>query len=117
LNSAGEVKARLARGGLPFAIVPETSFVSDGSVELATGDLVLFYTDGLVEVRRGNELQFGIDRAIQVIQANQDRTAAEIIEALYHAACHYGGQGKLDDDITMVVIKVLAGTADSSPAR
>jgi PAS domain S-box-containing protein len=116
LNSAGEVKARLARGGLPFAIVPETSFVSDGSVELATGDLVLFYTDGLVEVRRGNELQFGIDRAIQAIQANQDRTAAEIIEALYRAACHYGGQGKLDDDITMVVVKVLAYASDSSPA-
>ena len=52
LNSAGEMKGTPRPRGFPFAIVPETPFVADDSVELADGDLILFYTDGLVEVHR-----------------------------------------------------------------
>lgn len=110
LNSAGEVKGRLVRAGLSLSIVAETSYVTDDPLQLADGDLILFYTDGLVEVGRCGEPLFGVDRALQVIQANRDRSAAEIIEALYEAACQFGRPDSPHDDITIVIVKVLASS-------
>ncbi len=116
LDSAGEVKARLASSGPPFAILPQVSFAASDPVELSDGDLVFFYTDGLVEVHRPGQPLFGIHRVLQIIQANRDRTAAEIIESLYAAVCQYAQPGKPHDDITAVVVKVLASASETSPA-
>lgn len=112
LDAAGNIKARLARGGLPLAILPETPFVSDDSVELADDDLVLLYTDGLVEAHRPGQPLFGLGRAIQTIQENRDRTAAEIVETLYGTACRFAGTQPPHDDITVVVVKVLPCTSE-----
>ncbi|MCU0979072.1 MAG: PAS domain S-box protein [Pirellulaceae bacterium] len=116
LNSAGKIKARLESGGLPLAILEETPFVAGDPVTLENGDTLFFYTDGLTEAHRGREPDFGIDRAIQIVRDNQDRTAAEIIEAVYHAACEYISPDNPKDDITVVVVKVLARTSESSSA-
>jgi PAS domain S-box-containing protein len=116
LNSAGEVKARLSEGGLPFAILPMTPFFTGPPVELADDDLVFFYTDGLTEVHRRGEPFFGVERAIRIVRANQHRTADEIIAALYHAACEHIAPNKIADDITMVVIKVLPRAPESPGA-
>ncbi len=117
LNSAGEVRTRNSFGGLPFAILPEARFVADESVELADGDLVLFYTDGLVEVQRPGEPLFGIDRALQVVRENQQRSAVEIVDALYRSACQYAGAEKPNDDITLVVVKVLEAASNLAPQQ
>ena len=52
LSSTGEEKTRLDAGGLPFAILENTSFVASAPLELASGDLLFFYTDGLTEAHR-----------------------------------------------------------------
>jgi PAS domain S-box-containing protein len=109
LDAAGRVRTRLADGSLPFAVMPATEYTADEAVELAAGDLVLFYTDGLVEAHPRGAEEFGIQRAIQVIRANQNRSAAEIVEALYQSACEYAGLEKPKDDITVVIVRVLQG--------
>ena len=107
LNAAGEIKARLSAGGLPFAVLPVTPYVADDPVELSEGDLLFFHTDGLTDVRREREPRFGLERAIEVIRANRERTADEIIESLHRAVIEYAGSEKFRDDVTLVVIKVL----------
>ncbi len=114
LNSAGETKARLSRGGFPIAILPEASFVAEDSVDLAEGDLILLYTDGLVEAHSRGKPLFGIERAIQIVRENLNRTAREIVETLGRAACQYAGVEGPQDDITLVVVKVLAGSSEAS---
>jgi anti-anti-sigma regulatory factor len=116
LNSAGKENVRLESGGLPFAIREETPFLAGDPLELRDGDLLFFYTDGLTEAQRDHGRQFGLDRAIQIVRDNRDRTAAEIIEAVYHAACEHIAPEKPKDDITVVVVKVLAGASGSSSA-
>lgn len=112
LNAAGQIKARLSTGGLPFAILSDSRFVAEDPVKLADGDLVFFYTDGLVEVHRQGKPVFGFDRAIEIVRANQQRPAAEIIEALYRSACQYAGADRPADDITVVIVKVLEAVPD-----
>jgi PAS domain S-box-containing protein len=107
MNSAGEVTSRLTTGCIPFAILPEAPFVAEGSIELATGDVVLFYTDGLTEAHRRGERLFGVEGVIETMRANRNRTADEIIAALHDAACAHTAPGKIADDVTLVVIKVL----------
>jgi anti-anti-sigma regulatory factor len=114
LNSAGKESVHLGFGGLPFAVVEETPFVAGDPQELRDGDLLFFYTDGLTEAQRDQGPPFGRDRAIQIVRDNQGRTAAEIIEAVYHAACEHIAPEKPKDDITVVVVKVLAGASGSS---
>jgi len=106
-NSAGEVRARYSSQSFPFAIKPETRYVADEAVELADGDFVLLYTDGLTEAHARGKSLFGIERASQIVRENMDRTAVEIVEALYRAARQYAGAEKQKDDITVVIVKVL----------
>jgi serine phosphatase RsbU (regulator of sigma subunit) len=116
-NSTGEVRARYSSQSLPFAIKRETRFVADESVELADGELVLLYTDGLTEAHARNKSLFGIERAIQIVRENLDRTAFEIVEALYRAARQYAGAEKLKDDITVVIMKVFRAASDLAPKQ
>jgi hypothetical protein len=48
-------------------------------------------------------------RVIQVVSRNRGETASRIITALYEAVLRFSGRAKLDDDITIVVIKVKHG--------
>lgn len=116
-DAAGRIKARLGSDGLPLAILPETPFYAHPGFPLDDGDLILFYTDGLVEAHRYGQPLFGLDRVIEVVQANRERSAAEIIAALQRAACQYAGVEKPQDDITVVIVKVLPRKAGSAALR
>jgi anti-anti-sigma regulatory factor len=49
------------------------------------------------------------------VRANQTRTAAEIIESLHEAASQYAGAEKPKDDITVVIVKILAPATGLPP--
>ena len=108
LNSAGEEIASFASGSLPFAILPDLVFTADEPRKLAGGELLFMYTDGLTEAHRHKGPLFGVQRALQVVREHGDQKAAEIIEAVHQAACQFLGTDKPTDDITVVVVKVLA---------
>ena len=115
LDAAGETKAWLTEGGFPFAILPETPYVAGEPLALSDGDVILLYTDGLVEAGPRGAPQFGIARAMEVVRDTLDRPAQEIVEALHHAVCCYAGSDPPCDDITVMVIKVLARVPAATP--
>jgi anti-anti-sigma regulatory factor len=116
LTAAGKERTRLQPGGLPFAVLENTPFSANAPLDLASGELLFFYTDGLTEAHRDKEPQFGLERALQIVRENQERTAAQIIEAVYLAACQHIATDKPKDDITVVVVKVLARTPEATSA-
>jgi len=107
LDSSGDEKAHLASGTIPLAILPDAEFPIGGPISLEPGDLLFLLTDGVLEARASEGPMFGAERALQVVRDNRGKTAKEIIEILYQAALEYSGREKLDDDVTVVVIKVL----------
>ena len=78
------------------------------SVELASGDVVLFLTDGLDEAMNpmGTEC-YGLERALEVLRARQQKPAAEIAAALCEAVRAFSAPGPQQDDLTVMVVKVL----------
>jgi phosphoserine phosphatase RsbU/P len=109
LDRLGEVKATLPSTSLPLGVVPDARFPVGDPIALEPGDVALLFTDGLLEARSSQGEQFGQDRVIQVVSRNRGETASHIIGALYEAALEFSGDAKLDDDVTIVVVKVALG--------
>ncbi len=105
MNAAGAVR-ELESSAPPLGLEPTAEFPTDGPLCLVDGDIVLLLTDGIDEALNADDQFFGLKRAFDVIRANRDRTAREIIDALYHAVCAFAPVRTHHDDITAVIIKV-----------
>ena len=108
LDAEGRLKASLRRTGPPLGQKPDQPYANGPAVFLERGDIVLFLTDGLDEAvnPEGTEC-FGIDRALDVIRAAPDRSARELANALCDSVRSFGGPGPQQDDLTVVVLKVV----------
>jgi serine phosphatase RsbU (regulator of sigma subunit) len=76
-------------------------------VFLRHGDTLLIATDGLFEVRGRDRMLFGKDRCIGLVHAYRKHPAEKIIDAILHGARTFSQGGPLQDDLTIVVAKVL----------
>lgn len=108
LDASGRVKARLESTAYPLGVLASAEFPSGSRIALQPGDVVLLLTDGILEARSPDDVLFGLERTLEIVRANRDRTARQIIETLYKAVRDFAGDGKLVDDVTLVVIKALS---------
>jgi len=76
-------------------------------VELQKGDIVLFYTDGLNEAMNPDGAMFGTFRICNMIGSVAHLPAREIVDSFYNAVTEFIGSNTLQDDISMVVLKIL----------
>jgi sigma-B regulation protein RsbU (phosphoserine phosphatase) len=109
LDRLGDVRVLLSSTSFPLGVVPDAQFPVGDSITLQPGDIVLLFTDGLFEAMSPLGEHFGQDRVIQVVSRNRKETASKIISALYEAVIEFSGRAKLNDDATIVVIKVDLG--------
>lgn len=75
-------------------------------LHLHSGDSLLLITDGVLQAenRRGEE--FGYQRLIAAVEADRIRAAAALGQAILAEVTHYAG-GKLEDDASLIVVRVL----------
>ncbi len=79
--------------------------ISEQSIHLNKGDLLILYTDGIVEaVNRENEL-FGENRLNHLIQKHHHLNSMEIVEKIEQKLSEFVDQADQYDDLTMIVIK------------
>lgn len=108
LDAHGHLKSSLRRTGPPLGRKPDQPYENGPSLVLAPGDIVLFLTDGLDEaVNPAGTECFGIERALDVIRAAPQLSALELTLALCDAVRSFGGPGPQQDDLTIVVLKVV----------
>jgi len=106
LDAAGHVKARLKRLGVPLGIQPDIDYASSPVISLSAGDIVLLLTDGIEEAMSPDDTFFGVNQILDVVRAHSERTAGEIVEALYRAVGEFSHGLPQLDDVTVVVVKV-----------
>jgi hypothetical protein len=85
-----------------------------------SGDILVLYSDGVTEAQSPNEEEFGEDRFEALLQANQDKSAQEIVKAVNNALTEWAAGVHAADDITMIVAKRLElyrGRARFYPGR
>jgi sigma-B regulation protein RsbU (phosphoserine phosphatase) len=94
------------RGGA-LGISRETDY-EERHRPLLSGQVIAIGTDGIWETRNAAGRMFGKENLRQIIRANSGRGAREIIDAVFQGLDDYRrGAGKPDDDITLVVMKVV----------
>jgi len=80
-------------------------FVGELSIELQVGDGVVLYTDGITESTNKAGEQYGLPRLGEVISQNWSQTAEQIKTAVVTSVRQFINEQKVDDDLTLVVIK------------
>jgi len=107
LGADGAVKHRLKRTGIPLGFRPDTVYQRAGEIQLEPGEIILLLTDGVEEAISAKSEFFGIERALDVVRRNRDRPSAEIVAAMYQAVRVFCGDAPPEDDVTVLVVKVL----------
>jgi sigma-B regulation protein RsbU (phosphoserine phosphatase) len=102
----------LDAGGAALGVLPGEQY-DEVLGSFGPGDVLLLYTDGVLEARRGDE-EFGLERLEAELARVAGRSAREIAAALIAAARAFA-DGKLRDDVTLLVLKNTCGDAASGP--
>jgi serine phosphatase RsbU (regulator of sigma subunit) len=96
----------LERGGLVLGPIPGARYESD-QVTLEPGDLLVMYTDGVVDRENGRGEDFGTDRLRQVVEESADRSAGELVGAVFDAVDRFARGAPQLDDMSVVVVRKI----------
>jgi sigma-B regulation protein RsbU (phosphoserine phosphatase) len=92
--------------GLPLGVMEDAVYESFER-PISSGQIILIQTDGIKEASNEQSEIFGTERLMQVIRGHANQPAREILEGVFEALAHFRHPLQLDDDATLVVIKVL----------
>ncbi len=93
-------------GHLPLGI-SDDSIYSQTQQTIATGQVLVIATDGIREASNRYGEFFGKDAFYQVIRRNAEAGASGILNAVFNAVDLFQYGNKAEDDMTLVVVKVV----------
>jgi serine phosphatase RsbU (regulator of sigma subunit) len=93
--------------GPPIGLLEEAEYLPR-TISLGKDDILVCYTDGLSETENAEGEQFSKDRIAQITIENAGDTAQKIYESLLIGVDTFRGTKSLDDDLTLIVLKVTA---------
>ena len=93
--------------GLPLGVIADSAIPAAEPVQLLSGDILLLLTDGVVEAESACGERFGAERALKVLKKARKQPAKQIIEDLRHETEAFCRNQPINDDITIVIVKVL----------
>ncbi len=92
---------------LPLGVLEDTRY--EESLRAVTpGQIIVIGTDGIWETRNAQGEYFGKNRLMNVIGANADQPPHAIVEAVLARLTEFRGDLPVEDDATLVVIKVAS---------
>ncbi|HXE96563.1 MAG TPA: SpoIIE family protein phosphatase [Dongiaceae bacterium] len=92
--------------GLILGVKKDVLF-EERNVTLMRGDVLLFYTDGLTEACDSNGEMFGTSGVYKHLGTCLHLSANEILDSFYARIHEFTGSQYLQDDISLVVVKIL----------
>ncbi|MEQ1728096.1 MAG: GAF domain-containing protein [Vicinamibacterales bacterium] len=103
----GEPAAQIELPGVPLGSFSGSNY-DEVVLDLKAGDLFVFCSDGVSEASDPLLREFGTERLLEVVDRNYDRSAREIVEAIFTATNEFRGEMPPNDDTTAVVVKILS---------
>ena len=95
----------LEAGGMVAGLFPEAEY-DCGQVRLEPGDMLISYTDGVTEATNAAGEQFTVARLEAVVRENATSCAQDLVEAILKAVGEFRGANALEDDLTLMVLRV-----------
>lgn len=96
--------------GLPLGVDPEYCYREYKLSRLEPGSIIALGTDGIWEARNANKEFFGKESFKSTLVKHADLTAPEIVEKVFGVLESFCRGVPIDDDITLVIVKVTQGT-------
>jgi len=93
-------------GNLPLGIFKEAEYM-EGQRDIVPGQIIIIATDGIREARNRYGEMFGNDSLQTIIRRNATASSAKILQDVFTALDLFRQGVKSEDDMTLVVIKVL----------
>jgi sigma-B regulation protein RsbU (phosphoserine phosphatase) len=93
----------------PVGMTPEMD-CSLEEIKLEPGDIMVWYTDGLTEASDRDAKEFGTGRLLESVREHSSSSAREICEQLWRDAATFTQRDSLDDDLTLMVVKMKSAT-------
>jgi sigma-B regulation protein RsbU (phosphoserine phosphatase) len=92
---------------LALGVFEDTEF-KEAQREVAPGQIIVIATDGIWEARNPEGEMFSKDRIHKIIRRNASKTANDIQDAILGSLKRFQRDVKLEDDMTLVVIKITS---------
>jgi sigma-B regulation protein RsbU (phosphoserine phosphatase) len=95
-------------GGAGIALGVDKNWVFEDNLKtgLVGGQIIMLSTDGIWESRNPKGEMFGKEPVFRILQKYAPSSASEILEAILDALNKFRESAKLEDDITLVIIKI-----------
>jgi sigma-B regulation protein RsbU (phosphoserine phosphatase) len=75
-------------------------------LQMQSGDVLILYTDGVTEADNGRGELFGTERLCTILHARHRESPQAIIDAITLNVAAFSGTIPMEDDVTIVVMKV-----------
>jgi sigma-B regulation protein RsbU (phosphoserine phosphatase) len=102
---------RLDKGGMILGVLETTIPYEEGTVMLRPGDVLVLFTDGVSEAMSASSEEYGEERLEAAIRKGAPWGAQSLIEVIHQDIQAHAGEAPQSDDITMMVIRMLASGA------
>ena len=92
-------------GGVPLGLFPDTRY-EETSLQLQSGDVLVFYSDGVIEMRNDSGEEFGLKRLSETVCTSHEKTPEEIVKVVSASLAEFIGRVRPQDDRTMIVARM-----------
>jgi membrane protease YdiL (CAAX protease family) len=110
INQKDGSNQELNTDGIALGLEEGTVFnqmLQEQSIDLASGDTLVFYTDGFTEAMNQIPEEFGEERFVELISSNRNLSAQGLIDILVKSVNDFSEDAPQHDDMTVVVIKIV----------
>lgn len=94
----------LITGGMVIGVDPTSEYEVE-TIDIHTGDILVFVSDGVTEAMDFQDQLYGWDRLLQSIQKHQALNANLLAQQILWDVRRFAGLAEQSDDITIVVVK------------
>ncbi|MEE9535884.1 MAG: SpoIIE family protein phosphatase [Desulfobacterales bacterium] len=97
---------KLSGSGVALGVMEDSIFKAYTKTALRKGQIIFLSTDGIWESRNQKREMFGKKPIYDIIRKNSSLSANEILNAMLKSLKRFQKGAKIEDDITLVVIKI-----------
>jgi sigma-B regulation protein RsbU (phosphoserine phosphatase) len=94
------------KGGAALGLMKGVNY-SENILELKSGEFFFAYSDGLTEARNESGFFCGSERLFGILHGLKNKSAKEIGEAVINDIDRFVGDGRANDDLSLLIIKKI----------
>lgn len=106
-NPAADTFEELSGEGVALGVLEDYAYRGSSLEGWTTGSVIVIGTDGIHESRNEMDEMFGKDKLRNIIRQHAGQSADTIKSAVIGALSEFQGKAPREDDVTLVVVKLL----------